>query len=230
MIFLPSIAFVDGLKFPLSDLPIPRRKKRHLARGEYEIPERNLIKRFVKPGMKVLELGASLGIVSTFIARQIGPDGTLISVEADASLATHWHHNLNINGYTGKCIHALACPIWSVQIPDSILCQSFTPNSDKLSGRIKKSDVACARTAWKTCSEVCSDHQFFPDALIIDIEGTEIVWTEVSAIFPSHIKLTIVEFHPQYTGPEKAAQCVQSLIDQGFRVIGYQNHVMAFAR
>ena len=86
MIFLPASARIDGLKFPLSGLPIPYRKKRHLVRGDYETPERILIKAFIKPGMKVLEFGASLGIISTFIARQIGSTGELLSVEADSSL------------------------------------------------------------------------------------------------------------------------------------------------
>jgi FkbM family methyltransferase len=228
--FLPKKAKIDGLEFPLSGLPIPHRKKRHLVRGDYETPERTLIKGFVKPGMKVLEFGASLGIVSTFIARQIGPAGALLSVEADPSLLPFWERNLSHNGLKGKCIPALACPTWTSRIPSRLLETAFNPCADKLSGRIQTASAGSSDGQWKTAHMVCTQENFTPDALVIDIEGTETVWLDEAVHMPAHVKLAIVEFHPQYTGPDKAAQCVQALVDDGFRIAGYQNHVMAFTR
>ena len=230
MLFLPKSAQIDGLTFPLSGLPIPRRKKRHLVRGNYETPERFLVKAFIKPGMQVLELGASLGIVSTFIARQLGPHGSLLSVEADSSLQPFWERNLSANGFTGKCVHALACPTWTETVPPSLLATKFNTCEDKLSGRVQTSTDGVAHNLWKTALQLCSDHDFAPNALVIDIEGTETIWIEHGAQMPAQVKLAIVEFHPQYTGAEKAGQCVQALIDQGFKCAGYQNHVMAFSR
>jgi FkbM family methyltransferase len=230
MLFLPKSAQIDGLTFPLSGLPIPRRKKRHLVRGDYETPERILVKAFIRPGMKVLELGASLGIISTFIARQIGSAGSLLSVEADSSLLPFWERNLAVNGFTGKCVHALACPIWTETVPSNLLAMKFNTCEDKLSGRVQTSADGVAQNLWKTALNLCTEHQFAPDALIIDIEGTETIWIELGAQMPAHVKLAIVEFHPQYTGAEKAGQCVQALMDQGFKSAGYQNHVMAFTR
>lgn len=180
--------------------------------------------------MKVLELGASLGIISTLIARQIGPGGSLLSVEADASLLQFWERNLAANGLTATCIHALACPLWTENVPSRLLATKFNACKDKLSGRVQTSLDGGAHNLWKTMLHLCTEHHFAPDALVVDIEGTETVWIDQGAEMPSHVKLAIVEFHPQYTGAEKAGQCVQALIDQGFKSAGYQNHVMAFTR
>jgi len=230
MFFLPSSAKIDGLEFPLAGLPIPHRKKRHLVRGDYETPERILIKAFVKPGMRVLELGASLGIISTFIAREIGKDGALLSVEADPSLLPYWKRNLAHNGFTGKCVSALACPTWKTEVPARLLATSFNPCADKLSGRVQESADGSSAGLWKTALTVCTEENFQPDALVIDIEGTETVWLEGGSGLPAQVKLLVVEFHPHYTGPDKAAQCVQALLDEGFRLAGYKNHVLALTR
>jgi hypothetical protein len=66
--------------------------------------------------------------------------------------------------------------------------------------------------------------------MVVDIEGTETIWTEIDAAFPDSLQLIITELHPQYSGPELAAQAAQAVIEQGFRLCGYQNHVLAFSR
>jgi FkbM family methyltransferase len=58
-----------------------------LYMGRYEKPEASLIRKYVNPGMNVIELGGSLGIVSQFTRKHIGPDATQVIVEADPELA-----------------------------------------------------------------------------------------------------------------------------------------------
>ena len=221
---------MDGLQFPLRGLPIPAKKKRHLRRGDYELAERILISKLVLPGMRVLELGASLGIISTFIARQIGKSGALLSVEADKSLLPYWETNLKNNGLSGKCANALVCPTWNGDVPDHLSSIQFQPCDDKLSGRAKTSTDGGVAVPWKTAGKLCEENAFEPTALVVDIEGTETVWTEGDPGFPESVRLIIAEFHPQYSGTELAARSAQSVIDQGFRLCGYQNHVLAFSR
>jgi len=225
-----NTANVDGLRFRLSGLPIPAKKKRHLRRGDYELPERILISKFIVPGMRVIELGASLGIISTFIARKIGKSGELLSVEADKSLLPFWENNLRSNGFGGKCVNALVCPTWLGEVPAHLSSTRFQPCDDKLSGRAKTSTDGGVQVPWKTAGALCEENAFEPTALVVDIEGTETVWTEGDPGFPDSIRLIIAEFHPQYTGPDLAAQSAQAIIDRGFRLCGYQNHVLAFSR
>lgn len=230
MSFFTSTARIDGLRFDLRGLPIPAKKKRHLRRGDYELPERILISQFIRPGMHVLELGASLGIISTFIARQVGPSGRLLSVEADASLRPFWDRNLANNQLTGACVTALASPTWGAEVPATLSRKNFQPCDDKLSGRAQSAVGGGLHVPWKTARAVCDENNFVPTAFVVDIEGSEIVWTEGPIGLPAPITTLVVEFHPQYTGPDVAAQCAQAVLDDGFRLAGYQNHVLAFTR
>lgn len=223
-------ALVDGITFDLSQLPIPAKKKRHLRRGDYERAERILVTNLIKQGMNVLEFGGSLGIVSTFIARQIGENGNLLSVEADHTLLPHWERNLTSNGLRGTCTNALVCPTWTDDVPTQLSSIQFQPNEDKLSGRAHEGSEGKTEVMWKTAKMLCKEHSFEPTALVVDIEGTETIWTEIDPEFPDSLQLIITEFHPQYSGPELAAQAAQAVIEQGFRLCGYQNHVLAFSR
>ncbi len=229
MSFLFTTAQVDGLNFNLRGMPMPLKKRRHLRRGDYEMPERILISKFIQPGMNVLEVGASLGIISTVIARQIGPSGSLLSVEADASLQPFWNRNLSDNGFTGRCVNALVSPTWGDQVPASLTAKTFRLSEDKLSGRFESSGEG-VQIPWKTARMLCDENNFTPTAFVVDIEGSETVWSEGPVNMPKSITTVVVEFHPQYTGPEMAANCVQAILDDGFRLGGYINNVFAFCR
>ena len=50
--------------------------------SDYELPERKLCDLFINKNMNVIELGGSLGILSTIIASKISLRGTIVSVEA----------------------------------------------------------------------------------------------------------------------------------------------------
>ena len=228
--FFCNSACVDGLNFNLRGMPMPLKKRRHLRRGDYEMPERVLISKFIKPGMHVLEVGASLGIISTVIARQIGPSGRLLSVEADVSIMPFWKRNLADNQLQGACVTALVSPTWGRDVPASLLEKTFRPSEDKLSGRFESSSAGGVQVPWKTARMICEENNFTPTAFIVDIEGSEKVWTEGPVNLPASIEVLVVEFHPQYTGPEIAAGCVQAILDDGFRLAGYINNVLAFSR
>lgn len=207
-----------------------QKKKRHLRRGDYELAERILISKLVMPGMRVLELGASLGIISSFIARRIGQTGALLCVETDKSLLSFWENNLRSNGLHDKCVNVLVCPTWGGEVPGHLKSIQFQPCHDKLSGRAETTTQGGVAVRWKTTGMLCEEHSFGSTALVVDIEGTESVWTEGDPGFPDSIRLIIAEFHPQYSGPDLAARSAQAVIDQGFRLCGYQNHVLAFSR
>jgi FkbM family methyltransferase len=223
---------VDGVLLPLRQMPLDRRSKRRILRGGYETAERKLVGHFVQEGDQVLEFGASLGVVSSILAKRVGVRGRVIALEPDERLRPAFDFQMEVNQLQVKCICALGCPIWSKCVPAEWKAKSFTNQGHSLSGRAESSSGS-RRTGdshWKTAFEICRDEGFEPNVLIVDIEGAETVWCEHAPEFPAHVDRLIVEFHPEINGERMAAQAVQAVINEGFKIVGFSRTVLAFQR
>ncbi len=226
----PDIVDVDGIQVRVKSLPTSRRIRRHLRRGQYQNPEREMVKKFLKPGDQVLEMGASLGIVACFIGRQTSPGGRLVSVEPNIDLKPFYEKQLELNGYESTWINALCCPIWENELPSLTALKVYFPSENNLLGRAGPSAEGGRDIPWETAEAVCADCSLEPDAIVMDIEGAEEVWTKISPCFPPTVRVLIAEFHHQIYGTETAAKAVQAVIDEGFQLAAYQHNVIAFER
>ncbi len=71
-----------------------------LARArDYEPLETAIVRSEVKPGARVLDLGANIGYFSLLLARCVGPQGSVIAVEPDPDNAMILRRNVEANGY-----------------------------------------------------------------------------------------------------------------------------------
>ena len=69
-----------------------------LMDGQWEAWITSVVLKLVKPGMRVLEVGANLGWFTTLLARAVGPSGSLTAYEANPEMADIARRNLMING------------------------------------------------------------------------------------------------------------------------------------
>lgn len=77
-----------------------------LTDGTYERDEGQAALRCVKPGFRVLELGAGMGFVTSICAKQAGAENVL-SIEANPAMIPVIEANLALNGQSGvSLIHA----------------------------------------------------------------------------------------------------------------------------
>ena len=65
--------------------------------GTYEEVEVDLLREHLEPGPDVVELGASLGVVSAVIARRLRPGARLLCVEANPACISSIEANLEVN-------------------------------------------------------------------------------------------------------------------------------------
>ena len=173
----PEQVELDGIKVPLKNSPL-HRMRGSLMRGSYERPERDLVRDFIKPGEQILELGASVGIVTCFLSRQAGPTGRLVCVEADARLKAPFEAQLALNGVRAVWVNALCCPLWQDHVPARVAQQSFQQSERTLSGRAVAEPTSGQSPPWMTALTVCQQTKLEPSALVADIEGAEAVWSE----------------------------------------------------
>jgi FkbM family methyltransferase len=225
----PEFANLDGVKVPIQGSFLAPKMRRHLMRGGYERAERKLLAKLVKEGDVVLELGASLGIVTTLLKKVIGAAGAVVAVEANKQLASYFNKQLKVNGVDAKLIHALGCPIWEGAIPEKVQSQGFSFKSSSLSGRAEGpggDDVA-----WMTLKEIAELAGLgSPSVLMIDVEGSEDIWCDQAPCFPQSVRTVIVEIHPHIIGETKAGESVQALINEGFRIAAISGTVFGLVR
>jgi FkbM family methyltransferase len=72
-----------------------------LLRGKYERHTRTLFEDAVKPGMRVLDIGAHIGYFTLLAARAVGPTGRVYSFEPDPDNYRFLCHNVALNGMEG---------------------------------------------------------------------------------------------------------------------------------
>lgn len=200
-------------------------------RGGYERAERKLVAQLVPAGSRVIELGASLGILTSLLGKKVGPDGAVVAVEANRALSGHFARQLEVNGLSARLVNALGYPLWDGSIPESVRKQKFSEAASNLSGRADAKGAG-TNVPWKTLGEIAGEAGLpaEPDALVIDIEGAETAWLDQRPDFPPSVKVVIVEIHPHLIGEAAAAGCVQALLDVGFRLAGISGTVFGFRR
>lgn len=231
--FWPKQIDVDGVKILIRGSPLSSRMRRRLiTRGMYETAEREIIKAFIRPGDQILEIGASIGVVTSFLAKAAGKSGRVVSIEADSSVRGHFERQLALNGNRADLFNALCCPVWNQPVPDETLALKFKPSRNKLIGRTAKPGETGIDVRWITAEMACFEAGLAPTALVIDIEGTEAVWVEHSPQFPGSVRTIILdlEVDPGLAGARRAAGVVQAVIEEGFRVVGIRSNVYAFER
>lgn len=199
-------------------------------KGLYETAERELVQAFIRPGDQILEIGASIGIVTCFLAHRAGDNATIVSVEPDASLRPYFERQLRLNGIRAELLHALCCPLWNQSIPQGLASRHFVPDRDNLCGGVAASDEAQMSVRWITAESACSETGLQPSALVVDVEGTESVWTDHPPNFPESLSTVILEVHPHLIGIKLAGKVVQAVVGEGFQVAGIRNNVFAFQR
>jgi FkbM family methyltransferase len=200
-------------------------------RGGYETAERRLVALLLDKGDQVLELGASIGILSSILWKKVGPGGRVLSVEANPALRPHFDRQMRANDLGGEWVEALCCPVWGESIPSLVRSQGFVAGTNNLVGAAQNlpADNETGST-WCTAEQVCNQYQMKPTAMVIDVEGSEAAWCTMGPGFPPSVNTIVVEIHPSLIGPGRAGACVQALIDEGFRIAAVYGTVFGFRR
>lgn len=226
----PEIAELDDIKVLLRESPLSPVMRRRLLKGRYETAERELVKRLIRPGDHILEIGASIGILTSFLSKAAGSTGRVVSVEPDSSLKTFFEKQTAANGLKTELVNALCCPIWNHSVPKEIAALQFAKSENNLSGKASENIGTETGKNWRTAESICSEVELKPSVIIVDIEGTESVWANHSPNFPASVRLVITEFHPRLTGSAIAGRAVQSILNENFIIAGMNETVLAFER
>jgi len=175
---------------------------RRLVRGTYEEDEAHAARKRIKPGFRVLELGAGLGFVSNICAARAGAEN-LLSVEANPAMVPVIRANLDRNGHDkAELIHA------AVTGGHSGGDIAFQANEAFLGGSLARPDatngdlVDVPRIGIRA---LIARHK--PQVVLMDVEGAEADLFD--ARWNAQLRFLIVELHP----PRYPTSVIKRIVD-----------------
>ncbi len=179
--------------------------------GEYEADERQLVRQFVCPEDRVIELGACLGVVSCVTNQLLRDRSRHLVVEANPLLVPWLFRNREAN-HSGFIVEHCA-----VGKPPEVTF--YLPSRAVVDGSAKRKSGREVRLPSRSLQELHERYGPF-DTLVADVEGSEIDVLEGSPGLLQAYRLAIIEFHASIIGEEKVARCREILSNGGLRLVG----------
>jgi FkbM family methyltransferase len=201
-----------------------------IDQGYYERRERELVRAFVRPDDRVLELGAGIGVVAMTAASIVG-ENHVISFDANPEILADARDNFKRNGFAEietrsglmRNRRAFERNSFAAFYIDAVYWTSRLDASATTPGIVKvvEAPVYCLE------DEIAAARA---NVLLCDIEGGEIdLLTDADL---SGIRLLILETHDWMVGETATDALVNKLIREGFaiRLGASGEHVFAFQR
>ena len=209
--------------------------KAALLWGIYEAAETRFLQKYLTPSRDVVELGASLGVVTSHIARAVGTRHQIVVVEANPALLDSIETNVRRNcpGARLAVVHGAIFypPGDQTPAPTSIYLQLGNTNTDSSIGDGPGETSVAVPVV--TLGQILQSHGIGAYTLVCDIEGAEIGLLEREKAALSRCQLLIAELHQtQWEGQDVSADdlCARLQSEHGFRLRDRHGAVCVFDR
>ena len=176
--------------------------------GLYETDELFVIKNILKPDDRVVDIGAGVGFVSAYIARQLNSNGWVECFEANPALIPRIRRTHEINNV-------------DVKVSNRILSHSegeldfYVSPHFWASSTLKAEGTSLVRIPSTSFQDLLDQRQ--PTMLVVDIEGGEIDLFKGMEF--SSVNKICIELHPNFTGINKMNVMLDELYNQGFKMV-----------
>ena len=206
-----AVAQCHGVLVPPSPFVNDTRIERINA-GRYEGQEIDGALAVIRPGDRVLEMGAGLGLVGAIVARNASP-AAVLSFEANPALIPHIRELYELNGLQDViAVHNQVV----ISAPDRPETLAFHVRNSFLGSSLIDSDSrATTEVQVPTIAYEEITRAFAPDVLLMDIEGGELEFLRHASL--EGLRAVVIEFHPEAYGREGMRECKRILESAGFR-------------
>ena len=153
--------------------------------GERYITERFLLAQLVRPGMRIVDVGANVGYYTLLFERLAGPDASIVAIEPSRENVQELRRNVERNGLRNVRIHTIAVGAYS---GEATLAES-------LNGRVVPPGEGTHQVQMRTLDELLPERI---DFLKIDVEGYEsFVVDGARRVLERDRPILFLEFHPE---------------------------------
>ncbi len=205
-----NIATLNGCHFNLDSPLITTAIKSRFILGRYEREERDAVRRFLNPALPVIELGASLGIVSCVTNKKLKHQEQHVVVEANPELIPLLERNRALNDCSFK--------IENKALSYETEVVTFYVHERFLSGSAQRATAKPITVPATTLAAIFFRHNFERANLICDIEGGEVeMIIKEKDLLAAKIEQIIIEVHPSIVGEDAVVQLRKNLESAGFK-------------
>lgn len=199
--------------------------KASLFWGLYESAEIRFIQRHLPADLDVVELGASLGVVSSHIARRLAPGRRLVCVEPNAALRPLAERNVGLNA-TGVALTQVTGAV-AYGAP-TVRFEAARRNIDsRLAGGLAGVEVPAVQLGRLLAQQGLGDF-----ALVSDIEGAEAAVLAEDGAALARCRLIIAELHATtHAGQAVSVEMLVGWVERlGFTVVDRHGPVVVARR
>lgn len=200
-----------------------------IRNGEYELGERSIVRRIVRPGDRVLEIGTAIGLISMVLAEIVGPNNVL-TFDANPDIVADARGNFARNDMAGidarnGVLRNRAATGW----PDTVdfhISEQFW--ASRLDVKPEDTDIRQVLKVPSFCLEdLIAEHR--ANVVVCDIEGGEAALFAAADL--SGIRLVVMEIHYWAVGEPAIDAIVRKLVLDGFAIdLRYSGNGMLVAR
>ena len=205
--------------------------KSALLRGKYEREELGFISKYLPADKPVVELGGSIGGLSSFVRSRLNENAKQVVVEANPELAKLCFANVALQpGSKNTSIISAAIDYTGKPFVCFDLGDNEHVGRVNSQGSETKFIEVPVTTLEKLVSENLPEVQEF--TLICDIEGAELDLVSNSTVLRNLCTLLIIETHPNFytDGQTRCDQLIQEILSLGFTELEHSNTVFVFAK
>ena len=206
---------LDGVLIA-TDASLPKFVRSVIYKGSYEDAERELLKRIVRTGDIVLEIGGGIGFIGLLAARLASP-GRVVSFEANPKLQSVIKANYALNTVQPElrmqAVTIDGAPVTFHTSANVVSSSLYARSADQVA-------ITVESVAMKTVIK-----EIRPNVLVMDVEGAEIDLL-ASDDFMS-VRAILVELHPHIVGQDRISALLTSLVERGYKQTAQiQNNVL----
>ncbi|MEM9755364.1 MAG: FkbM family methyltransferase [Pseudomonadota bacterium] len=200
----------DGVRISTDPGTTPKLVRSLLFKNTYEAAERTLLPRVVRAGDCVLDIGGGIGLVGLLAARLVGPEGRVVSYEANPGLEPMIRANYALNPSAPELRMRAVTPDGAAvtfHVADNLVSSSLHAREAATRAITVDSDAL---------DPVIADLQ--PDVLVMDVEGAEV--DLLPAAHLRGLRALVLELHPHVVGAEAISALTAALAAKGFTRTG----------
>jgi FkbM family methyltransferase len=211
-----SISQIGGFDVFVDDENYASDIRQAIQKGYYEKRERTLIKDFVVPGDRVLDIGTAIGVAAMTAASIVGDDN-VVTFDANPDIVDDARANFRRNGLSRVVAHCGVLMNRRDFKPDATV--EFFIHKAFWASRLRASRNAADIVKTVTIPTFCLEDEIArhqANVLICDIEGGEVDLLARADL--TGVRLIILEIHYFATGEQAADAMIRKLMLDGFSI------------